>query len=93
MIIFLRVLGIASLVGGILSILFAIYYWVVMHANVIPAKKKFLPFTGPLQFILPHLWNEAGNRARIKLILSFLIFGICFASNYLFLGLLHNSAR
>lgn len=76
----LGVLGITCLFGGILSTFFMIYYLIVMHSCVRPEKKRILPFLGALQLFLPQMWNERGNRARTRLMISILAFAFFFSA-------------
>ena len=83
--IFLGVLAFMCLAGAAASILFGIYYGTMMHGNVKPGAKPLLPFTGPFQLLIPQLWNEEGNRARTRLIISLLLFGVFFGACFLLL--------
>ena len=72
------VLGSLCLAGGFVSIALMVYYFFFTLGSVKPDKKRYLRFLGPLAFFLPQLWDEGGNRARLKLLLSTLLFGACF---------------
>jgi hypothetical protein len=74
----LGIVGLMCIVGGTVSTLLMVYYFFVMHGNVKPKAKPFIPFTGPFQLFIPQLWNEQGNSARMKLIVSlcFMVFFI-----------------
>jgi len=80
-------LGILCLIGGIASVVFMIYYFFAMHAGVREERRNILPFLGPFQFFIPQLWNERGNRARIKLLICFLLFFAFFGALTLILKL------
>jgi hypothetical protein len=51
-----------------------------MVGSAKPEKKTLLPFLGPLLFFIPQLWDEMGNRARIRLIICILLFVIFFGA-------------
>ena len=82
---FLGVLYFICLASGFASTLFVVYYFMRMHQNVKHRAKPFVPFTGPFQLLIPRLWNEEGNVARIKLIVSLLLFGLFFGAAILLL--------
>jgi len=82
---FLGVLSFICLAGAAASMLFAIYYFSRMHRNVKPGAKPLIPFTGPFQFLTPQLWNEEGNRARVRLIIALFLFGLFFGAGFLVL--------
>ena len=84
--IFLFVVYLICMAGGVASTLFAIYYFFTMHANVKPGAKPLIPFTGPFQFFIPQLWNQEGNRARVRLIVSLLLFGLFVGAVFLMLN-------
>jgi len=74
------VLGIICILVGITAVLFASYYIAVMQRGVRPERRSlFLPFLGPLQLLIPQLWTEDGNRARIRFLICILVFVICLA--------------
>ncbi len=73
-----QILGITCLVGCFLSTLSMLYYFFSMLGGVKSDKKKFMQFLGPFMFFIPQLWDAEGNRARVRALLSALVFGICF---------------
>jgi hypothetical protein len=64
-----------------------VYYFFAMHAGARAEKKHILPFLGPFQLFIPQLWDERGNRARIRLIVSILLFAAFFGGGMLLLKL------
>ena len=84
--IILGILYFGCLLGGAISIVFVIYYHFAMDANVKPRSKPFLAFLGPFSLMLP-LYNEEGNRARIKFVICVLLFGVFFGTCALILKL------
>ena len=70
-----------------MSVLSAIYYFLVMQGSVRQERKPLLPFLGPFQLIIPQLWNATGNQARIRLIICLLLFGIFFGALTLLMNL------
>lgn len=79
--------GILCLVGGIVSVVFMIYYFFAMHAGVREERRHIIPFLGPFQLFIPQLWDERGNRARIRLLICFLLFFAFFGAVMLILRL------
>jgi hypothetical protein len=73
------------LIGGVVSILFALYYFFAMHAGVRPEKKYIVPFLWPFQLFIPQLWRESGNRARVRFLISVLLFCIFFGAGMMLL--------
>jgi len=71
-------LGSLCLTGGIVSTGLMLYHFFFMLGCVKPEKKRYLPFLGPFVFFLPQLWDEAGNRARVRVFVFALLFGACF---------------
>jgi hypothetical protein len=55
-----------------------VYYFFFTLGSAKPDKKRYLPFLGPFAFFLPQLWDDGGNKARVRLFLSVLLFGACF---------------
>jgi hypothetical protein len=82
---FLTALGLMCLFGGMISALLMVYYMFAMHGSVKPDKRPLLPFLGPFQLVLPQLWDEIGNRARVRFMISALSFGFFFACTALLL--------
>ena len=82
----LGIVGMACLLGAIVSVLFGIYYVGVMHRGVKPDKKPFLPFLGPFQLFIPQLWNEEGNRARGRFLVCISLFLLLFGTVSLILS-------
>jgi len=72
-------LGTLFLVGGLVSTLLMLYYFIFMLGSVRPEKKRYLPLLGPAMFLLPQLWDQAGNRARIRALLFVVMFAVCYA--------------
>jgi hypothetical protein len=64
--------------GGFLSVFFILYYFYTMLANVRPEKRNRMQLLGPFSFLLPNLWNDKGNSARIKLLISMFLFALFF---------------
>jgi len=69
----LGVLAFVSMFGFAVSISFAFYYFVLMLRNLKPEHKITANFLAPIAFFLPHLWNQSGNMARIKFLISILL--------------------
>jgi hypothetical protein len=59
-----------------------------MMGSVKPEKKQYLPLLGPFALFLPQLWDEGGNKARVRLFFSILMFGACFAGMALVINFL-----
>ena len=67
----------------------ALYYFFFPLGSIKPDKKRYMNFLGPLGFFVPRSWyDEGGNRARVRLLLSILLFGACFAGMALVINLL-----
>lgn len=80
-------MALICLIGGITSTVFMIYYFFAMHVGVRPERKQALPFLGPFQLFVPQLWDESGNRARIRLVISILFVAAFFGAGMLLLKL------
>jgi RsiW-degrading membrane proteinase PrsW (M82 family) len=77
----------SSLAGGILSALFMIYYLLAVIAGVKPEKKNIMQILGSIAFLLPQLWDDEANAARLKLLTSILVFALCFTVIYAITGM------
>lgn len=73
-----QIVGLLCLGGCLLSTASILYYFFSMLAGVKPGKKRLAQAVGPFMLFMPQLWDEAGNRARIRTLFSALAFGICF---------------
>ena len=82
----LGIFGFACLVGGIVSTGLMLYYFLFMLGSGKPEKKQYSRFLGPLVFFFPQLWDEEGNRARVRTLVFALLFAACFGA----LALVHN---
>ena len=82
----LGIFGFACLVGGIVSTGLMLYYFLFMLGSGKPEKKQYSRFLGPLVFFFPQLWDEEGNRARVRTLVFALLFAACFGG----LALVHN---
>jgi hypothetical protein len=82
------VLGSLCLVGGFVSTALTLYYFFYMLGSVKPEKKRYLRFLGPFAFFFPQLWDEGGNRARLRVFLFALLFGACFGGMALVINFL-----
>lgn len=80
----LGIFGVACFLGCFVSTATTLYYFFFMLGSVKPEKKQYLRYLGPFMFFLPQLWDEGGNRARIRAFLSALLFGACFGGLALF---------
>jgi hypothetical protein len=60
------VVGISLMVVGAGGLLVSIYHSIVMLGEVKPSKKTIIHFLGPLALVMPSLWSDRGNRARIR---------------------------
>ena len=81
--ILLGLLSALCIIGAIISVVFMIYYFFAMHAGVREERRNILPFLGPFQLFIPQLWDERGNRARVRLIICILLFGAFFGATAL----------
>lgn len=75
------------LIGGSVSIVLMLYYLFAMHAGVRAERMYLLPFLGPFQLFIPQLWDESGNRARIRLIAFTLLSAAFYGAGMLLLKL------
>jgi hypothetical protein len=80
------VMRVLFLAGGVASFMMASYNFVVMLAGVKQEAKRFINYLGPLAFIFPQLYDELGNRARVKALISIVLMiisiaGFAFMSN------------
>ncbi len=82
------VLGSLCLVGGFVSTALMLYYFFFMLGSVKPEKRLYLTFLGPFALFLPQLWDEGGNRARLRVFLFALLFGMCFGGMALVINFL-----
>ncbi len=76
--------GVACFVGGLVSVLLMLYYFVFMLGSVRPGRKRYAKFLGPLVFVFPQLFDDAGNKARIKTLLFAALFAVSFGGLNLF---------
>ena len=82
------VIGGLCLVGGFVSTALMLYYFFFMLGSVKPEKKRYLPFLGPFALFIPQLWDEGGNRARVRVFVFALLFGACFGAMALVINFL-----
>jgi uncharacterized membrane protein HdeD (DUF308 family) len=82
------VLGSVCLVGGIVSTVLMLHYFLVMEGNVRPEKKRYSLFLGPFAFFFPQFWNEEGDRARVRTLVFALLFAACFVGMALVINFL-----
>ena|SRR5579863_4194038 len=75
----IEILGLASIGGGMVASLVGIFYFRSMRSHVKPQKLGLLPFLGPAILLMPSLYDEIGNRARVRLIVSLLMLAFLFA--------------
>jgi hypothetical protein len=61
------------------STLLMLYYFFIMEGNVKPGREWYSRFLGPFAFFFPQLWDEEGNRARVRTLVFALLFATCFA--------------
>ncbi|MGJ4993802.1 hypothetical protein ACQR0Z_05255 [Bradyrhizobium sp. HKCCYLS3077] len=65
--------------GALVAVVVAIYSFFAMLQNERPDNSIWLTsLLGPLILFIPGLWTAEGNRARVRLIMSLLVFGACF---------------
>lgn len=74
----LGTLGLICIGGCIAATLSMLYHFFYMLGSVEPGKKQVLNFFGPLIFVYPGLFDEAGRRARWRCLLSAVVFAACF---------------
>lgn len=60
--------------GVLISLAFMIWFFSEMKSHVRPEKESFAYFLGPAIFFMSWLWDDEGNKARIK----FLVAAACF---------------
>jgi hypothetical protein len=75
----LGTLGVMCILGGIVATFSLLYYFFYLLGSVKPEKKRLLNFLGPLMLIYPDLFDEAGRRARLRLLVSAAAFAACLA--------------
>ncbi|MGJ4932133.1 hypothetical protein ACQR1I_34345 [Bradyrhizobium sp. HKCCYLS2038] len=76
--------GVPCFVGAIIAVGVAVYSFVVMLRNERPGNSLWLTsLLGPLILFIPGLWTADGNRARMRVIYSSLVFGVCFLITFL----------
>jgi hypothetical protein len=76
--IILVTLGLMCIFGGIVATLSLLCHFFYMLGSVKPEKKPLLKFLGPLMFVYPDLFDEAGGRARLRFLVSAAVFAACF---------------
>jgi hypothetical protein len=83
------VLGSLFLLGGFVATGLMLYYFFFALGSVKPDKKRYMRFLGPLAFFVPRSWHDGeGDRARVRLFLSILLFAACFTGMALVINLL-----
>ena len=82
------ILGSLCLIGGFVATALMVYYLLFTLGSVKPDKKRYSQFLGPIALFIPHLYDEGGNRARVRLLFAILLFGICFSGLALVVNLL-----
>ncbi len=70
------------------SVLLMLYYFLFMLGSVRQDKKRYAPFLGPLTLFIPHLYDEAGNKARLKFAIYLVAFLMCFGATGFFIKLI-----
>jgi hypothetical protein len=74
-----KIVGDAFLIGAGISLLLYIYNFVVMLAGVKQEKKKVINFLGPLILFMPELYDDIGNRARLRALIYIGLMLLCVA--------------
>jgi hypothetical protein len=64
-----EIIGNVFLIGAAMSLLFSIYNFIVMLAGVKQEKKKIINFLGPFILFIPQLYDDIGNKARLRALL------------------------
>jgi hypothetical protein len=64
-----KIIATAFMVLWAASFILFMYNFVVMLGGVKQEKKRLINFLGPLAFAFPQLYDDIGNRARVKAII------------------------
>jgi hypothetical protein len=68
-----KIVGITLMIGFAISFGLFCYNFVVMLAGVKQEKKRIIQFLGPFAFFLSELYDDIGNRARVRAIIYILL--------------------
>ena len=73
-----RIAGLAVFAIAFYAVLASLYYFFLMLANAHPDRRRWLPFIAPFALLIPWFWTGKGNKARLKLLAHWALFGVCF---------------